>query len=130
MDVVRRAWRGFRGWPLWAQIAAAVGLVLIFAAASAGGDEEDRRTGERGDATSTTEAPESSAETSETTEAAVDDRCVAFPEATAEELISNSDTGQRKIDGPIASTAAVLSDEQTDTGRSLWFISITSMVSS
>ncbi len=52
------------------------------------------------------------------------DRCRPFSIEMAEELISNSDTGERKIAGPITATAAVQSEEMTGTGRSLWFISI------
>lgn len=51
-------------------------------------------------------------------------RCRPFPESMAEDLITNQDTGKRKIEGPILKTASVKSDEQTSNGRAIWFISI------
>ena len=50
-------------------------------------------------------------------------RCQAFPKEMAETLISNADTGARKIEGEIVETAAVESNEKVF-GDSLWFISI------
>jgi hypothetical protein len=50
-------------------------------------------------------------------------RCEPFPHSVAEELISNSDTGERKIEGNILETASLKSREMVS-GNELWFISI------
>ncbi len=94
--------------------------VFTVAACGGGGDGETAAPATttstaRATTTSTTSLPRS------TTTAA--SRCVDFPTATAEELISNSDTGERKIEGAISKSAAVRSKEKLG-GRDLWFVSI------
>lgn len=68
-----------------------------------------------------TAAPPTTAGVS-TTEA---DRCLPFPVqpdpsgVSAEELVTNSDTGERKVQGPIAAAAAVKSKDRSERSGSL-----------
>ncbi len=50
--------------------------------------------------------------------------CEQFPIAEAETLISNADTGARKIDGPILAAAAIRDPDQTPQGSDVWVVAI------
>ena len=118
---MRRIWEIFRGWPVWGQIVA--GLLVIAVLGAAFGSSEEA--GDSDDLSPVeAQVEDEEADDSGGDEAAPEDlECLAFPRRTADELISNSDTGERKIEGDILATAAVQSPE-TVSGNELWFISI------
>lgn len=76
-----------------------------------------------GTETSATDGPTTTARAATTAASPQASRCADFPRAAAEALISNSDTGARKIQGEITKAAAVKSSEKVR-DSDLWFISI------
>lgn len=108
-------WQKFRGLPLWAQVVAGFFLLILLSALASAGDEPaENTTAEESiidDDSSSSQASDSSF------------TCEPFSMEMAEEIISNSDTGERKIEGEILETAAVKSTQ--DYGADdLWFIAI------
>ena len=117
---MRRIWAIFRGWPVWGQIVAGLLVLGVLGAAFGGGEEA----GDDDPSPIEAQVEEDEVDDNATDEVASEDlECLPFPRKTADELISNSDTGERKIEGDILATAGVQSPE-TVSGNELWFISI------
>lgn len=111
-----RIWRRFRSWPLWGQILSGLVVLAVLGAVFGGNDDVS-------DVEEQTTATSAGAAEKEAGGETVELSCESFSKQTAEELISNSDTGERKVEGPIIATAAVKS-AATVSGNDLWFISI------